>query len=114
MDKPSPKLPHPTVKTITISDDPKGLAVLWSDGFEGIVPFVVLRQECPCAVCKGERLPFDFGPTALPNNPPLPAGAAEPKDLFKVGSYAIGFRWGDGHDTGIYTFEYLRALAEKN
>ncbi|HEY1266366.1 MAG TPA: gamma-butyrobetaine hydroxylase-like domain-containing protein [Candidatus Binatia bacterium] len=27
-----------------------------------------------------------------------------------VGNYAIMFRWGDGHETGIYTFQYLRSL----
>jgi DUF971 family protein len=27
-----------------------------------------------------------------------------------VGNYALQFRWSDGHDTGIYTFEYLRKL----
>jgi DUF971 family protein len=27
-----------------------------------------------------------------------------------VGSYAIRIDWSDGHDTGIYTFEYLRAI----
>ena len=27
-----------------------------------------------------------------------------------VGNYAIGFRWSDGHVTGIYTFDYLRSL----
>jgi DUF971 family protein len=24
-----------------------------------------------------------------------------------VGSYAVQFAWNDGHDTGIYTWEYL-------
>jgi len=27
-----------------------------------------------------------------------------------VGNYALQFGWSDGHDTGIYTFEYLRKL----
>jgi DUF971 family protein len=27
-----------------------------------------------------------------------------------VGRYGMRIRWGDDHDTGIYTFEYLREL----
>jgi DUF971 family protein len=27
-----------------------------------------------------------------------------------VGRYALQFVWSDGHQTGIYTFEYLRNL----
>ena len=33
-------------------------------------------------------------------------------DLSLVGRYAINFRWSDGHDTGIYSFRYLRELSE--
>ncbi len=33
------------------------------------------------------------------------------QEIWGVGQYAIGLRWGDGHDSGIYTFEYLRELA---
>jgi DUF971 family protein len=27
-----------------------------------------------------------------------------------MGSYAIRIDWSDGHDTGIFTFEYLKAI----
>jgi DUF971 family protein len=30
-----------------------------------------------------------------------------------VGSYGITIKWSDGHSTGIYSFETLRALAER-
>jgi len=55
-------------------------------------------------------MPLEPNPLTLPSFPNLPASAFEAKDLFKVGNYAIGFKWGDGHDTGIYTFEYLRKI----
>ena len=29
-----------------------------------------------------------------------------------VGRYGMRLRWGDGHDTGIYTYDYLRELAD--
>jgi DUF971 family protein len=31
-------------------------------------------------------------------------------DIRAVGNYAIEFRWQDGHSTGIYSYDYLRAL----
>ncbi|MBI1909671.1 MAG: DUF971 domain-containing protein [Deltaproteobacteria bacterium] len=110
------------MKAIKISDNPRGLLLEWSDGFQGVIPFTTLRQQCPCAICKGERLPFDpmggiGGRAGSPSDQSEPSGLASgeqivPKDLFKVGSYAIGLRWGDGHDTGIYSFDYLRQLVE--
>ena len=33
-------------------------------------------------------------------------------DLSIVGRYALNFRWSDGHETGIYSFRYLRELCE--
>jgi DUF971 family protein len=37
----------------------------------------------------------------------------EINDLQLVGRYAINFRWSDGHETGIYSFRYLRELCEQ-
>jgi len=33
--------------------------------------------------------------------------------IWGVGNYAIGMVWGDGHDSGIYTYFYLRELGEE-
>jgi DUF971 family protein len=30
-----------------------------------------------------------------------------------VGNYALNPRWADGHETGIYSFEYLRVLSDR-
>jgi ATP-binding protein involved in chromosome partitioning len=32
-------------------------------------------------------------------------------EIWGVGQYALGMTWGDGHNTGIYPFSYLRELA---
>jgi len=37
----------------------------------------------------------------------------EIKEMSIVGRYALNFRWNDGHETGIYSFRYLRELCEK-
>jgi len=39
--------------------------------------------------------------------------AVYPTAIHYVGRYALQFVWSDGHSTGIYTFEYLRALGER-
>jgi DUF971 family protein len=46
-------------------------------------------------------------------NPPKPlaANAFELTRLVTVGGYAIQPVWADGHNTGIFSFDYLRQVA---
>lgn len=84
--------------------DEKTLGVTWSDGHESVYSMRVLRANCPCAECvdeiTGKRVISldDFSAT-------IRAVEAKP-----VGRYAYQFVWSDRHDTGIYTYQYLRAL----
>ena len=32
--------------------------------------------------------------------------------VHRIGNYALSFEWSDGHSTGIYAFDSLRALCE--
>ena len=85
------------------------LAVKWDDGAEEFVGLEKLRRHCPCAGCKGE---MDILGNVYKNpERPWGAGAFEVRRLVPVGGYAIQPVWGDGHATGIYSFEYLRRLA---
>jgi DUF971 family protein len=82
----------------------------WSDGRESVLPLEKLRDGCPCAGCKGETVLFrTYIPPSVPSNTP---GRYVLKAAELVGSYAIKFTWGDGHDLGIYTWEHLRSLSE--
>lgn len=92
---------------------PPGLKITWSDGQSGVVSFIDLRKACPCALCKGEKAPLDFNPNQLPVARPIPPEGTIAKNLFPVGTYAIGFQWGDGHNEGIYTWEYLREVMDE-
>jgi DUF971 family protein len=85
------------------------LAVKWSDGGESFIPLENLRRACPCAGCKGETDILGN----LYKNPgqPLTAKAFELVKLVSVGGYAIQPVWADGHNTGIYSFEYLSRVA---
>ena len=88
------------------------LAIKWPDGRESFIPLEKLRRCCPCAGCKGETDILGN----LYKNPQqkLPAAAFQLVRLGSVGGYAIQPVWGDGHATGIFSFEYLKQLAGKN
>jgi DUF971 family protein len=74
--------------------------ITWRDGHVSEYPMEYLRGWCPCAGCQGHGNEPRYVANA---NPPLTKIAV-------VGNYALSFAWGDGHDTGIYTYRYLRQL----
>jgi DUF971 family protein len=85
------------------------LALAWNDGAEAFIPLEFLRRACPCAACGGE--PDVLGRIARP------AGTYSQRSFIlegfaPVGGYALQFRWADRHNTGIYSFHYLRKLSE--
>ncbi|MFN3393756.1 MAG: DUF971 domain-containing protein [Candidatus Thermochlorobacter sp.] len=85
------------------------LALTWSDGQTTYITLQKLRDECPCANCKGETVLFEsHQPTKLPVFVP---GMYDLRKIDVVGNYSIQPHWGDGHQTGLYTFDYLRAIS---
>jgi DUF971 family protein len=87
----------------------ENLLLKWDDNSESKINLKYLREECPCAGCKGETV-------LLKTYRPVKPAAQHPemfkiKDIKTVGGYAIQIIWKDGHDTGIYTWEYLKQLA---
>lgn len=86
------------------------LAIKWDDGQESFIPLATLRRSCPCAGCKGE---MDILGNVYKNpDKPLAKNAFELIRIGRVGGYALQPLWADGHDSGIYSFEYLRRVAE--
>ena len=85
------------------------LAIAWTDGEESYLDLETLRRACPCASCQGE--PDATGRVIKP-----PVNYNERSfllaDYQPVGGYAVQLRFKDGHGTGIYSFSYLRELAE--
>lgn len=83
-------------------------AISWNDGDETFLRLEFLRRACPCAACGGE-------PDVLGNimRPEVTYSSAsfELRGWEFVGGYAIQPRWGDGHSTGIYSYQYLKRLA---
>ena len=69
-----------------------------------LYPALMLRLACPCAACVDEMTGRPLlDPTRVPTD-------VQPVALELVGGYGIRVRWSDGHSTGIYTFELLRAI----
>lgn len=92
-----------------------GLDIIWADGHHSHYDFVYLRDECPCATCNDERAKkekLSETPQALKSSPALPMFKPKPRaqGAKQVGSYAIQFDFSDGHNTGIFTHEHLRAI----
>jgi DUF971 family protein len=85
-------------------------AIAWSDGTESFLRLEALRRACPCAACGGE--PDVLGHIVRPEVRHTPA-SFELRGWANVGSYALQLRWGDGHDSGLYTFPYLQRLSHE-
>jgi DUF971 family protein len=85
------------------------LAIKWEDGSESFIPLRKLREHCPCAGCKGET--DVMGNVYKAPSQTLSPSAFELRQLNFVGGYAIQPVWGDGHSTGLFTFDYLARLA---
>jgi len=90
----------------------KGLTIEWSDGTTSFYPINHLRKMSPSADAKQLREEMAKNPlTVLPasatnsSGKPLTATGAE-----MVGNYAIRITFSDGHDTGIYSWQYLREI----
>ena len=90
---------------------PEELALSWPDGHETFLSYERLRRACPCALCKGEpHLWGQSGPLGEPEN--LNSTSFQLVGVERMGNYGIRLSWGDRHNTGIYTFAYLRSLCD--
>ena len=81
---------------------------MWQDGKESNFPLRLLRKHCPCAGCQGER--DILGRTLMPIVKTTYDGPITASGASLVGNYALRIDWADGHNAGIYTFEFLRGL----
>ncbi len=90
----------------------KGVKIDWQDGHRSEYTVAYLRDECPCATCTGahgtEPQKSDY---SAPDNPfQMYRPALKMLSVEPVGGYAIRINWSDGHNTGIYSWEHLRAI----
>lgn len=92
----------PIPAAIHRADD--AITITWNADHTGVYGARDLRLACQCAGCKEEMTGQALlDPTTVPAD-------VSPVKVELVGAYAIKIVWSDGHDTGIYTYEYLLAL----
>jgi DUF971 family protein len=79
------------------------LHIAFEDGVTADIPFERLRVESPSAEVQGHG----------PGQKRIVTGKADVGVLeaHPVGNYAVRIVFDDGHDTGIYSWDYLRTLA---
>ena len=89
---------------LTVRQKPRVLESAWPDGAVQALPFEYLRVYSPSAEVRGHG----------PGQEVLQVGkrAVEIRALEPVGSYAVQPQFSDGHNTGIYSWEYLYELGE--
>lgn len=88
-----------------IEENDAEVTIEWSDGAETHYSAPQLRRSCPCAGCIDEWT----GQKRLDEKSVGDDLAF--KHISIVGRYALNFHFTDGHDTGIFSFAYLRDLA---
>jgi DUF971 family protein len=94
-------------------NSPDELAIVWNDGLTQTYRVRTLRDHCPCASCREKRQAAGSEPNEL-----LPVLRKEETlplrivGMRPVGNYAYSISFSDGHDTGIYTLEFLRELGD--
>ena len=92
--------PQPTA--ITVHQVSRVLEVAFDDGAQFRLPFELMRVYSPSAEVQGHG----------PGQEVLQTGKREVgiDDLSAVGHYAVQPRFSDGHDTGIFSWDYLYKL----
>jgi DUF971 family protein len=89
-----------------------GLAITWKDGHQSHWTFAWLRDACPCATCNEERDASGRKPgqpkPQSGNLLPMFKDPPRPNEATPVGHYAVQFHWNDGHQSGIYSWKFLR------
>jgi len=100
--------PLAPVRIEAIGDE---LALLWNDGGESYLKLEPLRRACPCASCGGE--PDVLGRIVRPTVFYKANGDSFVlKGWQVVGGYSLQLTWGDGHNTGLYSYAFLKKLSD--
>lgn len=94
-------------RSVELLADEGMLCVRWSDGTQSRYDLDGLRRSCPCALCREAREQSDD--LSLLSGEAVSA-TAEAQRVDFVGRYGLRILWRDGHDQGIYTFDFFRQL----
>jgi DUF971 family protein len=106
LDKIKPHVTPVRPTDLAVSPD-GGVHVRWDDGKESRFPPRWLRARCPCAGCVDE---WSGQRTVGEAQVKADVGA---QNLESVGRYAVRIDWSDGHNSGIWSWEYLLEMREE-
>jgi len=88
-----------------VEESESEISIKWSDDANTRYSAAQLRRACPCAGCvnewTGEKM---LDAASIPEDLSITSTSI-------VGRYALNFHFSDDHDTGIYSFKYLRDLS---
>jgi DUF971 family protein len=93
--------------TQIIEESNSKLSIKWSDDIETAYSAAALRRSCPCATCVNEWT----GEKILREDSIVEDITFD--NISIVGRYALTFHFSDGHDTGIFSFKYLREISHR-
>jgi hypothetical protein len=95
----------PTPQDITVHGASRVLEVSFADGAAFRIPFELMRVYSPSAEVQGHG----------PGQEVLQTGKrlVELEGLEPIGNYAIKPTFSDGHDSGLFTWEYLYFLGSE-
>jgi DUF971 family protein len=95
----------PAPEELTVHAASKVLEISFSDGANFKIPFELMRISSPSAEVQGHG----------PGQEILQTGKREVGllGLEPIGNYAIQPSFSDGHDTGLFTWDYLYFLGSK-
>jgi DUF971 family protein len=95
----------PTPQAITVHGQSRALEVSFSDGVTFRIPFELMRIYSPSAEVRGHGPGQEVLQTGKRN--------VELRSLEPVGNYAVQPTFSDGHDTGIFSWDYLYFLGSQ-
>ena len=78
------------------------LLIRWQDGTEQVIPYVQLRAACRCASCRAQN---------TSGNIPLVAADIQVGKINNLGQ-GVQLVFSDGHERGIFPWQYLFELGQ--
>lgn len=104
------KSPDPATTPLKIQRlaEEQTLRVEWADEHICEMRYDYLRRACPCAICNKDRNEATKGLRVVTEE--TDRSSLQIDEISLVGTYAVKLAWSDGHDTGFYSFRFLRKL----
>ena len=96
--------------------DAEALSLEWADGTVHRISWRELRDRCPCATCATSPPDQPSGPGGFDLLPVLSYAETQPlrvSGMRPLGNYAYAIQFSDGHNTGIYSLDFLRSLGQE-